>query len=257
MTFTIAHLSDAHLSPAPFPGLREMRLKRFMGYVNWKRGRERINDMAMLARLVADLRAQQPDHVAMTGDILNIGLPSEFPLAAAWLRTLGDPQAILSVVRESVRAVDPNQPIYHVQTLETVLSDSLALRKMTASLLGIFTFVALILAGIGIYGVLAYSVAQRTREIGVRMAVGARREDIVRMVLLQAAKYATAGIVAGLLVSLAGARLINGLLFRTSPVDPVSLSTTVGVLLLIAAFAVAMPARRAASIEPTEALRAE
>jgi ABC-type antimicrobial peptide transport system permease subunit len=89
------------------------------------------------------------------------------------------------------------------------------------------------------------------------MAVGARREDIVRMVLLQAAKYATAGIVAGLLISLGGARLINGLLFRTSPVDLVSLSITVGVLLLIAAFAVAMPACRAASVEPTEALRAE
>jgi predicted permease len=173
------------------------------------------------------------------------------------VRTAGDPQAVLSVVRESIRGLDPNQPIYHVQTIEAVLSDSLALRKMTASLLGIFTLVALALAAIGIYGVLAYSVAQRTREIGVRMAVGAKREDIVRMVLLQAAKYAAMGIVAGLAMSLAGARLINGLLFRTSPVDPVSMSITVGVLVLIAAFAVAIPARRAASVDPTEALRAE
>ena len=91
MTFTIAHLSDAHLSPAPFPGLREMRLKRFMGYVNWKRGRERLNDMAMLARLVADLRAQKPDHVAMTGDAVNIALAAEFDRAASWMKTLGDP----------------------------------------------------------------------------------------------------------------------------------------------------------------------
>ena len=91
MTFTIAHLSDAHLSPAPFPGLREMRLKRFMGYVNWKRGRERLNDMAMLARLVADLRAQRPDHVAMTGDAVNIALAAEFDRAASWMKTLGDP----------------------------------------------------------------------------------------------------------------------------------------------------------------------
>jgi ABC-type antimicrobial peptide transport system permease subunit len=173
------------------------------------------------------------------------------------VRTAGDPQTVLSVVRESIRELDPNQPIYHVKSIEAVLSDSLALRKMTASLLGIFTLVALTLATIGIYGVLAYSVAQRTREIGVRMAVGAKREDIVRMVLLQAAKYAAVGIVAGLAVSLAGARLINGLLFRTSPVDPVSMSLTVGVLVLIAAFAVAIPARRAASVDPTEALRAE
>jgi len=138
-----------------------------------------------------------------------------------------------------------------------VLADSLALRKMTASLLGIFTFVALALAAVGIYGVLAYSVAQRTREIGVRMAVGAKREDIVRMVLLQAGRYAAVGIVAGLAVSLAGARLINGLLFQTSPMDPISLSITVGVLVLLAALAVTIPARRAASVDPTEALRAE
>ncbi len=91
MSFTIAHLSDAHLGPAPWPGLGEMRLKRFMGYVNWKRGRERHNDMAMLARLVADLREQSPDHVAMTGDIVNIGLAAEFRRAGAWMRALGDP----------------------------------------------------------------------------------------------------------------------------------------------------------------------
>ena len=91
MSFTIAHLSDAHLGPAPWPALHEMRLKRFMGYVNWKRGRERLNDMTMLGRLVADLRAQTPDHVAMTGDVVNIGLPAEFRRAAAWMRTLGEP----------------------------------------------------------------------------------------------------------------------------------------------------------------------
>ncbi len=91
MSFTIAHLSDAHLGPAPWPRLREMHLKRFMGYVNWKRGRERLNDMTMLGRLVADLRAQKPDHVAMTGDVVNIGLPIEFRRAAAWMRALGEP----------------------------------------------------------------------------------------------------------------------------------------------------------------------
>ena len=91
MSFTIAHLSDAHLGPAPWPALREMRLKRFMGYVNWKRSRERLNDMTMLGRLVSDLRAQAPDHVAMTGDVVNIGLPVEFRRAAIWMRTLGEP----------------------------------------------------------------------------------------------------------------------------------------------------------------------
>jgi len=91
MSFTIAHLSDVHLGPTPWPTLREMRLKRVMGYLNWKRGRARLNDMAMLARLVADLRAQAHDHVAATGDLVNIGLAEEFRQAAAWLRGLGDP----------------------------------------------------------------------------------------------------------------------------------------------------------------------
>jgi len=89
MSLTIAHLSDAHLSPAPFPPLAEMRLKRFMGFVNWKRSRERINDMPMLRRLVADMRAQSPDHIAMTGDVVNLALATEFRRAAEWLKTLG------------------------------------------------------------------------------------------------------------------------------------------------------------------------
>jgi 3',5'-cyclic AMP phosphodiesterase CpdA len=91
MSFTIAHLTDVHLGPVPRPRLDEMRLKRFMGYVNWKRARERLSDMAALVRLVADMRAQKPDHVAVTGDLVNIALPSEFRRAAEWMRTLGEP----------------------------------------------------------------------------------------------------------------------------------------------------------------------
>jgi 3',5'-cyclic AMP phosphodiesterase CpdA len=91
MSFTIAHITDPHLSPAPMPGFADLRLKRVMGFINWKRGRQRLNDMGMLARLVADLRAQRPDHVAVTGDLVNIGMPAEFERAALWLETLGDP----------------------------------------------------------------------------------------------------------------------------------------------------------------------
>jgi 3',5'-cyclic AMP phosphodiesterase CpdA len=94
MGFTIAHITDPHLSPAPLPGLADFRLKRFMGYVNWKRARERLNDMGVLARLVEDLLAQRPAHVAVTGDLVNIGMPSEFRRAAPWMRTLGDPQDV-------------------------------------------------------------------------------------------------------------------------------------------------------------------
>jgi predicted permease len=222
------------------------------------------------ANVIIGVLSPQPQKVPVIGvvaDAHDLGVDTEaqpelylpgFGVHAVLLvRTVADPRSVLPIVHDAMRGLDPNPPIYHVQSLETVLSDSLALRKMTASLLGIFTLVALALAAIGIYGVLAYSVAQRTREIGVRMAVGARREDIVAMVLLQATRYAGGGIVGGLLLSFAGGRLINGLLFKTSPVDPVSMSVTVGILLLIAALAVVIPAHRAASVDPSEALRAE
>ena len=91
MSFVIAHLSDPHLGPVPLPQLKDLTLKRAMGFANWKRGRERLNDMAMLDRLVEDLRAQHPDHIAMTGDIVNIALPAEFVPATRWMHQLGDP----------------------------------------------------------------------------------------------------------------------------------------------------------------------
>ncbi|MBV9636115.1 MAG: metallophosphoesterase, partial [Methylobacteriaceae bacterium] len=94
MRFLLAHLSDVHIGPLPRPRARELLGKRLTGYVNWTRGRHRIHDMAVLARLVADLKAQRPDHVAMTGDIVNIGLPEEFALARAWLESLGDPKNV-------------------------------------------------------------------------------------------------------------------------------------------------------------------
>ena len=94
MSFTIAHITDPHLSPAPMPGFADLRLKRVMGFINWKRGRARLNDMGMLARLVADMRAQSPDHVAVTGDLVNIGMPAEFDRAASWLKTLGNPSDV-------------------------------------------------------------------------------------------------------------------------------------------------------------------
>jgi predicted permease len=222
------------------------------------------------ANILLGVLSPQPQKIPVIGVVANahdlgvdteaqpeIYLPGFGVQAVLLIRTAAAPASILPVVQGAVHALDPSRPIYHVQTIETVLSDSLALRKMTASLLGIFTLVALALAAIGIYGVLAYSVAQRTREIGVRMAVGAKREDIARMVLLQTARYAFAGIAAGIALSLAAAQLISGLLFKTSSADPASVSISIGVLMLIAALAAAIPAQRAASIEPTEALKAE
>jgi predicted permease len=173
------------------------------------------------------------------------------------VRTAQDPRSVVSVVRNAVHDLDPNQPIYHVQTVEEVLADSWARQKMTATLLGIFSVVALLLTAVGIYGVLAYSITQRTREIGVRMAMGARREDIVSMVLRQTAAFVLAGIGAGLGFAFAGAHLLGSLLFKTSSADPLSVCLTAFILILIAVSGVSLPARRAASVDPSVALRAE
>ncbi len=222
------------------------------------------------ANVVVGVLSAHPEKVPVIGVVANahdLGVDTEpqpeiyvpgFGLHEVLLvRSAVDPQSMVSTVRSAVQALDPNQPIYHVQTLDALLSDTLARQRLTAMLLGMFAFVALTLAAIGIYGVLSYSIAQRTREIGVRIAVGANREDILRLVLGQAGRFALAGIVIGLATALAGARIIDGLLFHTSTVDPLSVSITIGALALIAALAVILPAGRAVSVSPTEALRAE
>jgi predicted permease len=164
-----------------------------------------------------------------------------------------------AVVRDAVRSVDANQPIYHVETMGDVMSDSMARQRMTATLLGIFAVTTLLLAAIGIYGVLSYSVAQRTREIGVRIALGADRGDVLRLVLRQAGTFTAIGVVGGIAPALAGARLVNsaGLLFQTSSADAASIAVSICALILVAAIAVVVPAAHAAAVDPVEALRSE
>jgi ABC-type antimicrobial peptide transport system permease subunit len=128
---------------------------------------------------------------------------------------------------------------------------------MIAVLLGIFASLALTLAAIGIYGVIAYSVAQRTREIGVRMAVGSSRGRILLLVLREAAGFTGIGVLAGMIAALAGAHLADALLFQTSSADPLSVAISVFSLLMIAMLAAVLPASRAATINPVEALRSE
>jgi predicted permease len=173
------------------------------------------------------------------------------------IRTITDPKSILPEVRKAVSDLDPTQPIYHVEAIDEVLSDSLARQRMIAVLLGIFASLALTLAAIGIYGVIAYSVAQRTREIGVRMAVGSSRANILLLMLRDAAFFTGIGVLAGLIAAFTGAHLASALLFQTSSADPVSICVSVSALLIIAMSAAVLPASRAASINPVEALRAE
>ena len=222
------------------------------------------------ANLLLGVLSAHPQKVPVIGvvsDAHDLGVESDaepemylpgFGLHAVLLvRTVADPASVESMVKSAVHAVDSNQPIYHVQTVDALLSNSMARQKMTATLLGIFSLVALALAAIGIYGVLSYSVAQRSREIGVRMAVGATRAQILGLVLSQAARFTGLGLAAGVLTALLSARIIAGLLFDTGTADPLSAGIAIGALALAAAAAAVIPAIRAASVNPTNALRAE
>src|SRR6185437_3895917 len=134
-----------------------------------------------------------------------------------------------------------------------LLSNSMARQKMTAMLLAIFSLVALALATVGIYGVLSFSVTQRSREIGVRMAVGATRAHILRLVLSQAAQFTAIGLAVGIAAAMVSARIISGLLFDTGTADPLSVCIAIGFLAFAAAMAATIPAIRAASVNPTDA----
>jgi len=222
------------------------------------------------ANILLGVLTAHPDKVPVIGvvaDAHDLGVEREaqpeiylpgFGLHAVLLvRTAADPASLESMVKNAVRTLDRNQPVYHVQTVDALLSDSIARQQMTAMLLGIFSLVALALAAIGIYGVLSYSVAQRSREIGVRMAVGATRAHILRLVFSQAAQFTGVGLAIGVGTALAGASLIKGLLFDTGTTDPLSGGIATGLLALAAAVATIIPAIRAASVHPNEALRAE
>ena len=171
------------------------------------------------------------------------------------LRAAGDPLALLPQVRAAVGAIDPEQPIAEVRTLEQAFSETVAPRRFLMVLLSIFGVAACALAAIGIYGVMAYVVVRRTREIGVRLALGAPPSRVRRQVVGQAMAQAGIGLVLGVVGALLLGGVIRGQLFGVAPSDPTTLLATVGVLLLVAVFASWLPARRAAAVHPTTAMR--
>jgi putative ABC transport system permease protein len=172
-------------------------------------------------------------------------------------RTQGDPAAMAAPMKETILAVDKDQPVTAVRTLEQVLADSLAQRRFTMLLLGLFAGLALVLASVGIYGVMSYTVAQRTHEIGVRMALGARPGDVLRMVVRQGMALAGIGITIGLAVAFALTRLMSSFLFGVSATDPLTFIAIPLVLAGVALAACFVPARRATKVDPMVALRYE
>jgi putative ABC transport system permease protein len=174
-----------------------------------------------------------------------------------YLRTEGDPVAVIPAVREAVRAVDPRQPIWRIRTLEEQLGFALSRARFSSLLLAAFGLVALALAALGVYGVLAQAVTARRREIGLRIALGAAAGEVERLILRQGMRYAVAGAAVGLALALGASGLLRGLLFEVPSRDPVTFVAVPIALLGAALLACLLPARRAARLDPTIVLRQE
>lgn len=173
------------------------------------------------------------------------------------VRTTGDPLALASAVRARVRALDPDLPVASVRTMESVLADATARSRMSSYLLGGFAGLALLLAGIGLYGVIAYGVAQRRGEIGVRVALGANRSSILRLIVRQGMRLTALGLAVGLVGALALSSLLRSLLFGVAATDVATFLVVVLLLGVVALLASYLPASRAAAVDPAVALRAE
>ncbi len=179
------------------------------------------------------------------------------PGTFAILKTRSDPAALAAPLRQAIASIDRTVPVIGVTTLSAMVSDSIAQPRFFALLGAGLAALALVLAAIGIYGVMAYAVAQRTTEIGVRIALGARRGEVFRLILRDGLTITAAGVVLGVAGSLLVARTLATLLFRVAPWDPVTLGSTAAILVAVATLACVLPARRATRVDPVEALRAE
>ena len=208
--------------------------------------------------------------VGIVGDVKELGLDEAFPAEiylpmrqwtvgriAVVARTTVPPLSLADPAKRVVRNIDANLPVANIRTVEEVIAKSIAQPRFYMLLLGVFAAVALTLAAIGIFGVMSYMVSQRTREIGIRMALGARTGSVVSMVVRQAMLLAAAGLALGVVAALALSRTMTTLLFDLSPTDPATFSTVAIVLAAVAFLASYIPARRAATVDPMVALRTE
>jgi ABC-type antimicrobial peptide transport system permease subunit len=216
--------------------------------------------------------------VGVVADVKQAGLAEEEPMAAFYmavaqfdsgpvsamgrgqnyvLRTAGDPRATLNAVRLAVKEFDGLMPVTGLTAMEELLATTIADRKFNMFLLGTFAAVALTLAAIGIYGLVAFSVAQRTRELGIRMALGALPRDVLLLVIRQGARLAVVGIVVGSLGAIASTRWMRSMLFQIDPLDPVTFVVVGVALAAVAVGATWAPALRAARVSPVTAMRTD
>src|SRR5262249_30632462 len=173
------------------------------------------------------------------------------------IRSPLDQSTLLAAVQREVKALDPNLPVSNVRTMEEVMAQSLATRRFVLLLFGLFAGLALSLATVGVYGVLTASVSQRTREFGIRIALGGTARDVGRLIVGQGLKLVLSGIALGLVGALALQRVIGKLLFGVSPTDPLTYAVIASLLIGVAVLACWIPARRATKVDPLGALRSE
>jgi putative ABC transport system permease protein len=173
------------------------------------------------------------------------------------IKSAADPTSVAASVRAVVRRLDPNLPVADVRTMDDVVSAALSTPRFTSMLLSVFAALALILSAIGIYGVLSYLVSRRTREIGIRVAIGAGRGQVLKMVMSGSVSLALVGIGAGLVMAFGITRLLRGLLYGVTPLDPATFAAAAIGLTAIAALASLLPAWRASRVNPVIALKSE
>jgi len=208
--------------------------------------------------------------VGVVGDVKHFGLDAAAPDIAYFaasqgpptnpllaVRTAGTPELLVAPVRERLRVIDPELLVYDVRPMEAMVHASVAGRRFTMLLLGLFGTLALTLAAVGIYGVIGYAVRRRTRELGIRVALGAARADVLRLVVGSGMRLAGLGLALGLGAALVLTRFMRSLLFAVSPTDPIALGAVALLLAAVAFVATLLPARRAARVNPTAALRTE
>jgi uncharacterized membrane protein YqjE len=205
--------------------------------------------------VIADIRERGID--AERKAAVYLSAEQAAPASLSWLavRTAGDPAALAGSVATAIRAVDPQQPVAAVRTMDELVALEVQSRREQSILLAIFAGVALLLAGLGIYGVLAFAVSRRTREIGLRIALGARPAHVVSMVVRSGVAMLVAGLGLGLAGALALGRAMQSLLYETSPTDPLSYAAGCSVLAAAGAIACWVPAARAARVDPMNTLR--
>ncbi len=173
------------------------------------------------------------------------------------VRTKAEPSSMIGAIRDQVLALDKDQPVFEIMTMEERLSQSLAQSRFVMLLLGVFSALAMVLAAIGIYGVMACFVSQRNKEIGIRMALGAQKRDVLKLVVLEGMALAVVGVALGLAASFALTRIIANLLFGVGPTDAFTLTAVSSLLTGVAFLACCIPARRASRLDPMITLRAE